>query len=46
MFKDQLNQFSCLRQIVQLIHTEMQLDSELNVLTAYNEMQNAQAFGP
>ena len=46
MFKDQLNQFSCLRQIVQLIHSEMGLDSELNVTKAVMAMKTAIAAGP
>ena len=39
MFQDQLNQFSCLRQIVQLLHTEMGLESELNITKAVMAMK-------
>lgn len=40
MFRDCLNQFSCLRQIAQCIHAEMGLESELNVTRAIMAMKN------
>ena len=39
MFKDQINQFACLRQIVRLIHVELGLDRELNIIKAQDAMK-------
>ena len=38
-FRDCLNQFSCLRQIARCIHTEMGLESEVNVTKAFAAMK-------
>ena len=42
MFKHQINQFSCLRKVVQLIHAELALDKENNVSQAYAAMKLGQ----
>lgn len=39
MFQEQINQFSCLRQISQAVHTEMGLESEVNLTKALSLMK-------
>ena len=39
-----MNQFACLRQVVQLIHTEMSLDSEVALTKAFTAMKTSHAF--